>query len=130
MKKLWCTIFAILACNIISLFVMTSNEETYATQQNTCCISQQDNCLTLNNDSNITLLEQPESVAVVNSRTEVVESNTSAKNDSSGNSKFNHNDQRKHCSKHQAEVVAYNYASIGFSRAIDHYIYAFRHIII
>ena len=127
---MWSILFAILACNIISLFVLSNDEHTYTTQQNTYSISQQHDYSTLNNDMGFSFMQQPESVAVINSRTEVVESNISAKNNTSNNSKFNHNNQRRHDFIHRAKVIAYNIASIGFSRAIDHYVYAFRHIII
>ena len=130
MKKLWNIIFLLLFCNIISLFVLANGENEYSIQQNNCCISQQQTLPSLDTTPDFTILQQPESVATIANRTNSVESNVTVKTASSNNNKFSHSDQRKYINSSRIALVIQNNSEIGFSRAIDHYVYAFRHIII
>lgn len=129
MKKLWCIIIAVLACNIISLLALANNEHISTSHPVECCISQQHSSTLLNNDSNTTL-QQPESVAIVSLRTNISESNTSTKDGHSNNNKLNNYSHRKYTKYDNVGFVVFYDIAIAFSRAIDHYIYAFRHIII
>ena len=130
MKKLWNIIFLLLLCNITSLLVLTNGENEFSIQQNDCCISQQQTLPSFDTTPDFTMLQQPESVATIDCRTNSVESNVTLKTSSSSNNKFSHSDQRKYMSGSRITLVVYNNSTIGFSRAIDHYVYALRHIII
>ncbi len=130
MKKLWNIIFLLLFCNITSLFVPANGENEYSIQQNNCCISQQQTLPSFDTTPDFTILQQPESVATIANRTNSVESNVTVKTASSNNNKFNHSDQRKYINSSRIALVICNNYAIVFSRAIDHYVYAFRHIII
>ena len=130
MKKLWNIIFLLLFCNIISLFVLANGENEYSIQQNNCCISQQQTLPSLDTTPDFSILQQPESVATIANRTNSVESNVTVKTASSNNNKFSHSDQRKYINSSRIALVICNNSAIVFSRAIDHYVYAFRHIII
>lgn len=130
MKKLWNIIFLLLLCNITSLLVLANGENDCSILQNGCCISQQHTLPSLDTTPDFTMLQQPESVATIGSRTNSVESNISVKTSSSNNNKFSHSDQRKYINSSRIALVIQNNSVIVFSRAIDHYVYAFRHIII
>lgn len=130
MKKLWNIIFLLLFCNITSLLVLANGENEYSIQQNDCCISQQQTLPSLDTTPDFTILQQPESVATIANRTNSVESNVTVKTASSNNNKFSHSDLRKYINSSRIALVIYNNSAIVFSRAIDHYVYAFRHIII
>lgn len=130
MKKLWNIIFLLLFCNITSLLVLANGENEYSIQQNDCCISQQQTLPSLDTTPDFTILQQPESVATIANRTNSVESNVTVKTASSNNNKFSHSDLRKYINSSRIALVIYNNSTIVFSRAIDHYVYAFRHIII
>ena len=130
MKKLWNIIFLLLFCNITSLFVLANGENEYSIQQNNCCISQQQTLPSLDTTPDFSILQQPESVATIANRTNSVESNVTVKTASSNNNKFSHSDQRKYINSSRIALVICNNSAIVFSRAIDHYVYAFRHIII
>lgn len=129
MKKLWSIFLLLLVCNITSLLVLANGENEYSIQQTVCCISQQQTLPSLDTTPDFTL-QQPESVAVAVSRTDSAESSVTAKTSTSNNSKFSHSEQRKYLNFNHVALIIHNYTVIGFSRAIDHYIYAFRHIII
>lgn len=130
MEKLWNIIFLLLLCNIVSLLVLANGENEYFHPANDCCISQQQTLPSLDTTPDFTILQQPESVATIANRTNSVESNVTVKTASSNNNKFSHSDQRKCINSSRIALVIYNNSAIVFSRAIDHYIYAFRHIII
>lgn len=130
MKKLWNIIFLLLFCNITSLLVLANGENEYSIQQNNCCISQQQTLPSFDTTPDFSILQQPESVATIANRTNSVESNVTVKTASSNNNKFSHSDQRKYINSSRIALVIYNNSAIVFSRAIDHYVYAFRHIII
>ena len=130
MKKLWNIIFLLLFCNIISLFVLANGENEYSIQQNNCCISQQQTLPSLVTTPDFSILQQPESVATIANRTNSVESNVTVKTASSNNNKFSHSDHRKYINSSRIALVICNNSAIVFSSAIDHYVYAFRHIII
>ncbi len=130
MKKFWGIICTLLICNFVSLSISAGSEHKYALQQNTYCIWQQLPQTTLEKTSDFSLLEQPESVAVAVNNTNASESDTSIKNSSSGYGRFGQNNHRKYIGNSHISSSTHISALIGFSRAIDHYVYEFRHIII
>lgn len=130
MKRFWNIILLLLLCNITSLLVLANSENGYSIQQDICYISQQQTLPSLDTSPDFTMLQQPECVATIANTTNSIESNVTFKTTSSSNNKFSYNDQRKYIDSSRISLVIYSSSAIVFSRAIDHYIYALRHIII
>lgn len=130
MKKFWGILSVLLVCNIVSLFALADGEHKYSDQERHYRILQQFNSSTLDTPSDFAFSEQPTNVAIVANQISVTESNSAAKTSTSSSSKLHPYTYRKYTGISHLMVVIYNNTTICFTRAIDCYVYALRHIII
>ncbi len=136
MKKLIGLIFALLVCGLVAAHRVADGGAERSASEMTCAVaaavdnSSTHHTLAASEDGSLALQRLLDGVAVIVPSADMAAGKTSAKNDCGKWCRERGGRLRGHTRRASEEVALYSSGVAAFARAIDHYVYAFRHIII
>lgn len=137
MKKLIGLIFALLVCGLVAAHRVADGGAERSASEAVCAVavtvdgSTVLHALTASEDGSLALQRLLDEVAVIVSSADMAAGKTSAKSNCSKWCRECNGRLRRHTQRVSEEAALYRSSGVvAFTRAIDHYVYAFRHIII
>ena len=133
MKKLIGLIFTLLVCGLVAPHrVADGGAERFASEAACAAVdsSTDNHALAAAEDGSLALQRLLDGVAVIVPSADMAAGKTSAKNDCSKWCRGCNGRLRRHTQRVSEEAALCRSGVAAFARAIDHYVYAFRHIII
>lgn len=136
MKKLIGLIFTLLVCGLVAPHQVADGGAERSASEAACAVavtvdsSTVFHALTASEDGSLALQRLLDGVAVIVPSADMAAGKTSAKNNCSKWCRECNGRLRGHTQRVSEEAVLCRSGVAAFARAIDHYVYAFRHIII
>ena len=136
MKKLIGLIFSILVCGLVAVHRVADGGAERSASEAACMVaatvdsSSTHHTLAAAEDGSLALQRLLDGVAVIVPSADMAAGKTSAKSDCSKWCRECNRRLRRHTQRVSEEAVLCRSGVAAFARAIDHYVYAFRHIII
>ncbi len=136
MKKLIGLIFTLLVCGLVAPHRVADGGAERSAIEMTCAVaaavdsSAAHHTLAAAEDGSLALQRLLDEVAIIVSSADMAAGKTSAKSNYSKWCKECNGRLRRHTQRVSEEAALYRSGVAAFARAIDHYVYAFRHIII
>ena len=136
MKKLIGLVFSLLVCALVAPHRVADDGAERSASEAVCAVavtvdsSTVLHALTASEDGSLALQRLLDGVAVIVPSADMAAGKTSAKNDCSKWCRECNGRLRGHTQRVSEEAELYRSGVAAFARAIDHYVYAFRHIII
>ena len=133
MKKLIGLIFPLLVCGLVAAHRVADGGAERSASEAVCAAvdsSTDNHALATTEDGSLALQRLLDEVAIIVSSADMAAGKTSAKNDCGKWCRECGGRLRRHTQRVSEEAVLCRSGVAAFARAIDHYVYAFRHIII
>ena len=136
MKKLIGLVFSLLVCALVAPHRVADDGAECSVSEAACTVvaavdsSTVHHALTASEDGSLALQRLLDEVAVIVSSADMAAGKTPAKNDCSKWCRECNGRLRRHTQRVSEEAALCRSGVAAFARAIDHYVYAFRHIII
>lgn len=133
MKKLIGLIFSLLVCGLVAAHRVADGGAERSASEAVCAVvdsSTDNHALTASEDGSLALQRLLDGVAVIVPSADMAAGKTSAKNDCGKWCRECNGRLRGHTQRVSEEAALCRSGVAAFARSIDHYVYAFRHIII
>ena len=133
MKKLIGLIFTLLVCGLVAPHRVADGGAERSASEMTCAVAaavDSSTVLHASEDGSLALQRLLDEVAIIVSSADMAAGKTSAKSNCSKWCREYGGRLRGHTRRASEEAALCRSGMVAFARAIDHYVYAFRHIII
>lgn len=133
MKKLIGLIFALLVCGLVAPHQVADGGAERSASEAACAVAaavDSSTVLHASEDGSLALQRLLDEMAVIVSRADMAAGKTSVKNDCGKWCRECNGRLRGHTQRVSEEAALCRSGVAAFARSIDHYVYAFRHIII